>query len=188
MFLENYRCDGCDFSGWARSGAFGEYIFDDGDRLVVSTRNAWCNRCSAISLVEDLPLLDVLAARLKRHQDGIITNADIEVANLVNSSLDEFIATEIKDLASKIRHFQDRKVPNRCIDCGLSDFVSLADEKGRSLEAIVHPECGGVLRRGATGIARSSFRFRLDHEGNRLPPEEDYSDEDRKLCGDLKRD
>jgi hypothetical protein len=124
---------------------------------------------------------------LKRFQDGIVTKADIEVANLLNQSADDFIATAIVELSNNIRHFQSRKSPNRCIDCGLSDFISLVDEQGEALDALVHPKCGGVLRCESTGIGRSSFHFRLDGEGNRLPPENDYSDEDRRLCGNRRR-
>lgn len=168
MYIFHYCCDRCGIEADAIQGRPGYYEFPDGDRIPVLTRTVWCRRCATLTAAEGLAPMDVLREELSRCRAGLLDDQHREYAEAINESLDSYIASRMKAIALVVERFQHRKSPNRCIECGSTDYDYIELEDDRMPDAITHPNCGGVLRLGDHCLASPVTFFLLDPEGNRI--------------------
>ncbi len=122
MWCFDYRCDLCGFRATAVHGAIGYYRFDDGFEMYALTEPAWCNVCNDITSVESLRLIDKVTEEIDRLLKRDFNDWDIECAQALQESIDDSAVRRIERLMQYRNRFENRILPNRCIQCGFSDF------------------------------------------------------------------
>ena len=166
----DYRCDRCNFRATAVHGARGYYRFDDGFEMHALTDSAWCNVCNDITSVESLRPIDEIRDEIDRLQKRDFNDWDVECAEAFHESIDDIAIRRIEMLTQHRNRFANRLLPNRCIECGFSDFETLRSiaTSGDMPETFFHAKCGGILRQTVTCHAIPATYFVLDADGNRV--------------------
>ena len=169
MFVYVYQCDACNFCGRARWGQIGYYVFPDGERLPARTDTVWCRECNTFTLAENLPTVGAMLEEIERLQNNRTDEFDAEIAEMLEQSLDEHVASRLAAFQDLRDRFRDRRSPNRCIECGANNFDEVRDDRDCMPKELPHPNCQGVLRLVETYHASPATYFTLDREGNRIP-------------------
>ncbi len=168
MFCYEYRCDVCDYSGFASWGSPGYYVFSDGERMPVVTQPVWCNTCSTITQAEQIPPVTSLTGRIQQLHSRALSDEELQFIAYLNESLEEHIQSCINTCNLMIARFKDRHIPNRCIECGGHDFMGLETDEGVMPDAFPHQKCTGMIRQRSNGHGSPSDYFLLDPQGNRI--------------------
>lgn len=139
--------------------------------MPVSTDPAWCNVCNDITSVESLRPTDEITEEIDRLQRRDFNDWDIEFAEALRESIDDIAIRRIELWLQQRNRFENRTLPNRCIECGFSDFRTLRSfaTSGDIPETFLHAKCGGILRQTETCHAIPATYFVLDADGNRVP-------------------
>lgn len=171
MYVFTYKCDLCGFRATAVRGNIGFYRFADGYNMHALTEPAWCHVCNDITSVESLKPLDVIESEIDRLRQKDYNDWDIECAEMLHESVDAMATRRIELLRTQKSRFENRTIPNRCIECGFSDFRTLRSFATASdlPESFLHFQCGGLLRQIETCHASPATYFVLDCDGNRVP-------------------
>jgi hypothetical protein len=168
MFSHRYECDECQLEAFALCGRPGYYQFADGQRIVADSLPVWCHLCSTITLAENIPAIDDLVVRLKQLENGDLSENELEFIASLKDNLDDHIKGCINNCQIHISRFANRRTPNRCIECGASDFIVLGDAEGRMPQSIQYHVCKGALSLKEWHICSPATFFLLDAEGNRI--------------------
>jgi hypothetical protein len=170
VFCFDYKCDHCGFRATAVRGAIGYYRFDDGQELHALAEPAWCYVCADITSVESLKPTKAIIEEIDRLNRRAFNDWDVECAEQLRESIDDVAGKRIERLQDYKKRFESRTIPNRCIECGFSDFRELASfsTSGDIPESLLHFKCGGTLRQVDASHAIPATYFVLDADGNRL--------------------
>lgn len=168
MFIYTYQCDACDFRDSAICGRIGYYIFTDGERIPASTVAASCRKCGVFTCAENLPTADAVVGEIERLRNNQTNEFDVELSAMFERDLDEYVSSRLAVFTELDRRFRNRKSANRCIECGMTDFEYLRDDRNEMPEKWPHANCHGTLRLVESLIANPASYFTLDSEGNRV--------------------
>jgi hypothetical protein len=168
MFVYEFHCDRCRSRVVAAMGVIGYYQTPEGTRSPALSSPAWCNRCSTVVDAEALPDMSRLAAELHRLQTEGPNNSDRTLAEEFGDNCADFCLRRIKRWTEMLDLFGSRVSPNRCIECGASDFQVLRSAEGGMPAEFDHPQCMGRFELTQICHASQATYFVLDLEGNRL--------------------
>lgn len=148
----------------------GYYQLDSGKRIFALVDPAWCNICAGISQVEVNPTKHELQLQIDACASEELAPEELEFFQLSDRPIAEYLGRKRQSLVKLMELVEHRSLPNRCIECGFSDFTLLTDlsTDGEFPNAFAHRGCGGMLRVTDWLHASPAYYFLLDREGNRL--------------------
>ncbi len=115
--------------------AHDKYLLPDGSRSFIHAAAAWCRACCAFTLVETIPDPALLEAKSRAWYQDRRSSPDNLLSPEQEKAIDEKMLKEGLNEAEQWRLvLKTRTAPARCLDCGQSDFLILA-ERGDWLQS-----------------------------------------------------
>ena len=179
MSLESLsiRCEACDFAS-SSMRIWGQYLYKTSPHSVIYVNRTagWCYSCQNISPIEDFTDYENVKQELQEYIEKRIAHEKTMMYRLFSyKSKDHlYINDRIVQLTDRLRLYENRVSPPKCLECGSTDVVPVklpyySDSDKHPLN-FIHPNCGGTLYIQNTMI-RFTMRFTkrfYDVEGNRL--------------------
>ena len=189
MPFKTLSCTQCDFgkSDTILWGKF-SYRFPDGETLALDRTFGWCNSCTDIKAVEELP------DRICANYDLRCVESDLEEELYIKkqtglwSSFTQWwskarlererqykldaLTTKKEQYLLQLRLLDGRNSPPRCLECSSTYIVQLAELRSANASSFKHPGCGGTFKQTTeysdTRVSIELEEIICDPEGVRL--------------------
>jgi hypothetical protein len=159
--LYRAECDSCGYSQRISDDGLRSYQMPGDVRVTIRHQFAWCRVCGMVVVAERLPTSDQLTKELADVEQMANERPDVFASPVETAQ--EGIDRERKQLLCLIQIIEDRRSPERCLQCGSTSIIPIPpldeddededDWQDECFNKIEHPNCGGLLTLNGIGFS-----------------------------------